>query len=89
MSTKMISMLLASFSFFSLFLWTFRVRLMLSSPNARLIVARVSVAHFPRFAQNVMHIQRRFVGSIAKSHQARYTAPNKGHKENQYVHPAA
>jgi hypothetical protein len=33
---------------------TFCVRLMLSSPNACLIIARVSVALFPRFAQNLM-----------------------------------
>jgi hypothetical protein len=33
-----------------------RVRLMLPSPNASLIISRVSVALFPRFSQNVMHI---------------------------------
>jgi hypothetical protein len=34
--------------------WTFRVLLMLSSPNVCLIIARVSIALFPRFAQNLM-----------------------------------
>jgi hypothetical protein len=33
---------------------TFRIRLMLSSLNDCLIIARVSVAPFPRFAQNLM-----------------------------------
>jgi hypothetical protein len=52
-----------------------RLRLMLSSPNACLI--RVSVALFPRFAQNLIHTRYSFVGSIAKSHHTRYTTPNK------------
>jgi hypothetical protein len=56
---------------------TFRVRLLLSSPNACLIIARVSVALFPRFAQNLTYTRRSCVRSIAKSHQARYTTPNK------------
>jgi hypothetical protein len=34
--------------------WTFRIRLMFSSPNACLITARASVAPFPRFTQNLM-----------------------------------
>jgi hypothetical protein len=38
-------------NFQSRLVWTFHVRLMLSSPNACLIIARDSVAIFPRFAQ--------------------------------------
>jgi hypothetical protein len=51
-----------------------RVWLMLSSPNACLIISEVSFALFPRFAQIVCTLA---VRSIAKSHQARYTTPNK------------
>jgi hypothetical protein len=36
----------------SRWVWTFRVRLVLPSPTACLIIPRVSVALFPRFAQN-------------------------------------
>jgi hypothetical protein len=59
MSKKTMSMLLtllfACFVFFRCqWVWTFRVWLMFS-PNAVLIVARVSVALFPRFAQNLVH----------------------------------
>jgi hypothetical protein len=54
-----------------------RVWLMLSSPNACLIIARVSVTLFLRFAQNLMHTRCSLVGAITKSHQARYTTPNK------------
>jgi hypothetical protein len=54
--------------------WPFRVRLMLSSPNARLIIARVSVALFQRFAQTFMMF---FVGSIAESQLVRYKNRNK------------
>jgi hypothetical protein len=43
----------------SQWIWTFRVRLMLSSPNIRLISARVSVALPPRYAQNLMHTRCR------------------------------
>jgi hypothetical protein len=39
--------------------------------------------------QNMMHIRWSFVRSIAKSHQARYTTPNKKDVKNQHVHPAA
>jgi hypothetical protein len=35
--------------------WTFGASLMLSSPNARLIIARISVTFFPRFAQYLTH----------------------------------
>jgi hypothetical protein len=34
--------------------WAFHVRLILSSPKACLIIVRVSVALFPRFAQHLM-----------------------------------
>jgi hypothetical protein len=34
--------------------WIFRVRLMLPSTNACLIIARVQAAYFPRFAQSLM-----------------------------------
>jgi hypothetical protein len=40
--------------FHSRWVWTFCVRLMLSSQNACLIIARVSAAFLPRFAQNFM-----------------------------------
>jgi hypothetical protein len=40
-------------------------------------IVKVSVALFPRFAQNLMHIRCSFVASIAKSHVARYTIPHK------------
>jgi hypothetical protein len=58
MSKKMMSMLLTLFFaclafFFGLGL-TFRVQLMISSPNACLIIARVSVALLPKFAHNFM-----------------------------------
>jgi hypothetical protein len=43
----------------SRWVWTLRVRLMLSSSNACVIIARVSVTHFPRVAQNLMHIRCR------------------------------
>jgi hypothetical protein len=49
-----------------------RVQLMLSSPNTCLIIAIVSIALFPRFAQNLMHTHCSFFGSIVKSHQAKY-----------------
>jgi hypothetical protein len=55
----------------------FHVRLMLSSPNACLIISRVCVAPFPRFAQNLMYAHYSFVQWIAKSHLTRYTTLNK------------
>jgi hypothetical protein len=58
MSKKMMSMLdfalHLSHLFQSRWVRTFHVRLMLSSQNACLIIARVSVALFPRFVQNLM-----------------------------------
>jgi hypothetical protein len=50
------------------------VRLMLSSLNACLIITRVTVALFPRFAQYLMLTR---VVSIAKFHQAKEITPNK------------
>jgi hypothetical protein len=47
---------------------------MFSSPNVTLIIARISAARFPRFAQNVMLFLCRF---ITKLHHARNTTPNK------------
>jgi hypothetical protein len=47
--------------------WAFRVRLMLSSPNACLIIASVSVPHFPRFAHNLMLFFCRIHREIASS----------------------
>jgi hypothetical protein len=41
------------------------VRLMLSSPNAYLVIGRVSVAFFPRFAQNLMLFLYRIHREIA------------------------
>jgi hypothetical protein len=49
--------------------------LLLSYPNACLIIARVSVALFPRFSQNLMLFLCRI---RVKSHQARCMTPNKG-----------
>jgi hypothetical protein len=60
--------------FLSQWVWAFSIQLMLSSPNACLIIARVSVSLFPRFAQICFCS---FVESIVKSHQAGYTTPNK------------
>jgi hypothetical protein len=82
MSKKMMSMLFnllfACLAFYrSKWVWTFCVRLMFSSPNACLIIAKFSVAIFLRFAQNLMHTQCSFVEFIAKSYQARYMTPNK------------
>jgi hypothetical protein len=56
------------------------VWLMLSFPNTCVIIAMISVAVFRRFAQNLGHIHR------VKSHQARYTTPNKCVK-NPHVQP--
>jgi hypothetical protein len=53
------------------------VQVMLSSLNARLISAMVSVSLFQRSAQNLMHTHCSFVVFFLKLHQARYTTPNK------------
>lgn len=50
---------------------------MLSSPNTSPIIVRVSIALFSRFALTLMLTGCSFVRSITKSHQARYTTPNK------------
>jgi hypothetical protein len=42
--------------FWSWSVWIFHVWLMFSSPNACLIIVRVSVPYFPRFAQNSMAV---------------------------------
>jgi hypothetical protein len=42
--------------FWSSSVWTFHVWLMLSSPNTYLIIVRVSVPYFPRFAQNFVAV---------------------------------
>jgi hypothetical protein len=52
-----------SLLFRSRWVWIFRVWLVLSSPNACLIIGKVSVAIFPRFSQNLMLF---FFGSIEK-----------------------
>jgi hypothetical protein len=70
-------------------IWIFRVRLILSSLNARLIIARVYVTLFPRFEQNLIHTRCCFVVSTVNSHQARYTTPNTRTSKNQHIHPAA
>jgi hypothetical protein len=49
---------------------TLRITLMFSSPNARIIIAIVSIAIFPWFAQK--KLCRFFVRSIVKSHHTRY-----------------
>jgi hypothetical protein len=67
------------FFFLSRRVWTFRVRLMLSSPNACLNITSVFVALFFRDLHKIWC--RSFVGSIAKSHQARYIIPNKKTQE--------
>jgi hypothetical protein len=61
----------------SRWVWTSRLPLMLSYPSSYLFIVRVSVVLFQRFSRNLMHIHCSFVGSIEKSHQARYTTPNK------------
>jgi hypothetical protein len=60
--------------FRSRWVWAFRVRLMLSSPKACLIIARVSVALFSRFLQDLMLFLCRI---HCESHQARYMTPYK------------
>jgi hypothetical protein len=60
--------------FWSRCVWTFRVRLVLSSANACIITARVSVA-LSRDSHKIRCSS--VVGSIAKSHQSRYTTPDK------------
>jgi hypothetical protein len=53
--------------------WAFCVWLMFSSPNACLIITRVSVALFQDF-HKIWFCSS--VGNIAKLHQARYTTPD-------------
>jgi hypothetical protein len=86
MSKKMMSMLLTllfiCLTFFrSGWVWIFRVRLMLTSLNTYLMIARVSIALLPRFAQTLMlflcHIHR----EIARL--------KRRERNNQHVHPAA
>jgi hypothetical protein len=55
-------------------IWTFRVLLMLCSPNACLITSKVS-AHFFWDLHRIWCCS--FVGYIAKSHQERSTTPNR------------
>jgi hypothetical protein len=50
-----------------------RVRLMLSSPNAYAIIVRVPIYFSKDFHKSWCCF---FVGSISKSHQARFTTPN-------------
>jgi hypothetical protein len=47
---------------------------MLSSPNAFLIIARVSVAHFPRYTKNLMLFHHRIHREIAsgQTHDSKY-----------------
>jgi hypothetical protein len=56
---------------------------MLSSPNACLIIARVSIWLFPRYAQNLIHACCRIHCKITSG-----DIQIKGHK-NQHIHPAA
>jgi hypothetical protein len=62
------------------------VRLTLSSPNACVIIAKVSVALFPRFAQNLMPFLCRIHREIASSqmHDSKYKYVKKSAH-----HPAA
>jgi hypothetical protein len=46
--------------------WNTCARLNLLSPNASWIIVRVSVALFPRLAQNLMHTRCSFLWSIVK-----------------------
>jgi hypothetical protein len=63
--------------------------LMLSSPNACLIIARVSITLFLTFAQHLMRTHCFFVGSVMKLHQTRYATPNERTWESQHIRPAA
>jgi hypothetical protein len=66
--------------------WIFHVWLMLSSLNAYLIIARVSVALFPRFAQNFMLFLCRIHHEISSRqvHDSKWKDI-----KNYHVHPAA
>ena len=57
--------------------WNACSRLKLWSLKACWIIVRVSVALFPRLAQNLMHIRCSFLWSIVKMPQVTYTTPNK------------
>jgi hypothetical protein len=64
------------------------VRLMFSSVNACLIIARVSIALFLRFAQNLMHTRCSFVDQSQNCTRPDIRLKIKG-RTNQHVHPAA
>jgi hypothetical protein len=66
--------------------WTFRVRLMPSSPNACLIIAKISVPCLPRFAQSLVLFLCRILREILSGQI--HNSTKKG-RTNQQVHPAA
>jgi hypothetical protein len=68
--------------------WNTCVRLRIWSPKACWIIVRVSVALFPRLAQNVMHTRWSFLLSIMKiaTGQVHYSQINSVKTAN--VHPA-
>jgi hypothetical protein len=72
--------------FRSKLVWTFRVRLTLSFPNASLVIPKVSVALFPRLARNVMLFLRRIHREIASGQT--YDSKYKDAKSQQ-IYPAA
>jgi hypothetical protein len=60
-----------------------RVRLKLSSPSACIIIARISVALFPRFAQNLMLLLCRFLREIASGqiHNSNKRSEDQHHRQ--------
>jgi hypothetical protein len=82
--SMLLALLFTCLAFFrSRWVRTFYVRLMLSSPNACLIIARVSVPLFPKFAQNLITL------AVALSDPLRNRIRPDMYVINQHVHPAA
>jgi hypothetical protein len=77
MINKLLTLLFTCLSFRSQWVWIFHVPLKLSSLNICLIIARISVALYRRFAQNLIHTHSSSVGYIGKSHQTRHKTPKK------------
>jgi hypothetical protein len=82
MSKKMMMMMLLTLLFTC---FGFRIRPMLSSPNACLIIAKVSDPIFTRLPQ---HLMLSFVGSIKNGTRPQTVLQRKG-RGNQHVHPGA
>jgi hypothetical protein len=75
MMNMLLSLLFSCLFFRSRWILTFHVGSCIFSPNSCLIIARVSITLFRDFIHKILCCL--FVKSFAKSHQARYTTPNK------------